>query len=58
MPDARQQAIEAAARKVLEHGGPECRTDPRTVTDAMAAALDLGATHDDITAAMKRQRGA
>ena len=54
----RQQAIEAAARAVIEHGGPECRTDPRAVSDAMAAALDLGAMHDDITAEMKRQRGA
>jgi hypothetical protein len=54
----RQQAIENAARAVIEHGGPDCRTDPRTVTDAMTAALDLGATHDDISAEMKRQRGA
>lgn len=54
----RQQAIEAAARAVIEHGGPECLTDPRTVRDAMNAAFDLGATHDDITAEMKRQRGA
>ncbi|MFG2826089.1 hypothetical protein ACGFWI_01180 [Streptomyces sp. NPDC048434] len=54
----RQQAVEIAARAVIAHGGPECRTDPRTVRDAMNAALDHGATHDDITAEMKRQRGA
>lgn len=54
----RQQAIEAAARAVIEHGGPECRTDPHIACDAMKTALDLGATHDDIEAEMKRQRGA
>ncbi|MCZ1006351.1 hypothetical protein [Streptomyces lydicus] len=52
----RQQAIEAAARAVIEHGGPECRTDPKGVLDAMNAALDLGASHGDIEAEMKRQR--
>lgn len=51
-----QQAVEAAARAVIEHGGPDCLTDPRIPCDAMAVALDLGATHEDIRAEMKRQR--
>lgn len=53
----RQTAVEEAARALIEHGGPECRTDPHVATRAMARALDLGATHDDITAEMRRQRG-
>jgi hypothetical protein len=58
MPDARQQAIENAAREVLNHGGPAALTDPRQVLDAMRAATDLGATQKDITDEMKRQRTA
>lgn len=53
-----QQAIEAAARAVIEHGGPDCLTDPHTASDAMGAAIALGATHDDIRAEMQRQRNA
>ncbi|MFF3547624.1 hypothetical protein ACFYXD_38055 [Streptomyces platensis] len=53
----RQQAIEAAAAAVLEHGGPECRTNPKDVTAAMGRAYDLGATEADIRDAMRRQRG-
>ncbi|MER7807900.1 hypothetical protein [Streptomyces sp900116325] len=51
-----QQAVRDAARAVLEHGGPEARTDPRTVVDAMEQALQLGATHEDIRVEMARQR--
>ncbi|MFE3578729.1 hypothetical protein [Streptomyces vinaceus] len=53
-----QQAIEAAARAVIEHGGADCLTDPQIPCDAMGLALELGATHEDIAAAMKRQRAA
>lgn len=52
-----QQAVEEAAREVLAHGGPEARTDARDVVAAMGAALDAGATHADIAAEMRRQRG-
>ncbi|MFE7347508.1 hypothetical protein [Streptomyces fimicarius] len=52
----RQTAVEAAARAVLDHGGPDARTNPRDVVDAMGRAIDLGATHDDIRAEMARQR--
>ncbi|MFF2650589.1 hypothetical protein [Streptomyces sp. NPDC058045] len=54
----KQEAIEAAARELLAHGGPDCLTDPRQVRDAMRLAADAGATHDEITAEMRRQRGA
>ncbi|MFJ3948997.1 hypothetical protein ACIPXV_02860 [Streptomyces libani] len=54
----RQQAIENAASEVLAHGGPDCLTDPKRATRAMKRAFDLGATEEDITAEMKRQRGA
>ena len=49
-------AVKEAARAVLAHGGPECRTDPRGVMDAMGRALDADATHQDIAAEMRRQR--
>lgn len=52
----KQTAVEEAARAVLEHGGPEARTDPHAVVDAMGMALDMGATHHDISAEMARQR--
>ena len=52
----KQTAVEKAAAELLEHGGPACRTDPHTALDAMARALDAGATHDDIAAEMRRQR--
>ncbi|MFG2833146.1 hypothetical protein ACGFWI_37870 [Streptomyces sp. NPDC048434] len=52
-----QQAIEEAAAAVLAHGGPECRTNPKVVTAAMGRAYDLGATEEDVRAAMRRQRG-
>jgi hypothetical protein len=54
----RQQAIQAAAREVLAHGGPDCLTDPHIPLNAMGAAIDAGATHDDIAEEMARQRGA
>ncbi|MFD9569976.1 hypothetical protein ACFWBI_09040 [Streptomyces sp. NPDC059982] len=53
----RQQAVTEAARAVIEHGGPECRTDPQIPCAAMDHALSLGATHEDIQAEMRRQRG-
>ncbi|WP_225840296.1 hypothetical protein [Streptomyces sp. NK08204] len=53
----KQTAIEEAAREVLAHGGPDCLTDPKQVTRAMVRAHDLGATEEDITAEMRRQRG-
>lgn len=53
-----QQLVEEAARELLVHGGPSCRTDPHVPLDAMGRALDAGATHDDIAAEMRRQRGA
>ncbi|MFI6700300.1 hypothetical protein ACIBJC_15205 [Streptomyces sp. NPDC050509] len=49
-------AVREAAKAVLEHGGPEHRTDPLIPTRAIGAALNLGATHDDIRAEMARQR--
>ncbi|MCX4665058.1 hypothetical protein [Streptomyces uncialis] len=58
MQNARQQAIENAAREVIAHGGPEALTDPRQVLNSMRTASDLGATHQDITDEMKRQRNA
>jgi alkylhydroperoxidase/carboxymuconolactone decarboxylase family protein YurZ len=54
---SKDQLIENAAREVIAHGGPACLTDPHQVLVAMNAALDAGATHDDIVAAMKRSRG-
>ncbi|MFG3228131.1 hypothetical protein ACGF07_25565 [Kitasatospora sp. NPDC048194] len=50
------EAIAKAAREVLAHGGPACLTDPHIALRAMAAALALGATEDDIKAEMRRQR--
>ena len=52
-----QQAVREAAREAIAHGGPDARTDPQQALDAIAAALDSGATHDDIAAEMLRQRG-
>jgi hypothetical protein len=51
-----QQAVQEAARAVIEHGGPDCLTDPHIPLEAMGRALDAGATHDDIAAEMRRQR--
>ncbi|MFE6079988.1 hypothetical protein [Streptomyces virginiae] len=51
-----QQAVEEAARAVIEHGGPDCLTDPHIAVAAMGRAISLGATHSDIAAEMKRQR--
>uniref|UniRef100_UPI003F495425 hypothetical protein n=1 Tax=Streptomyces sp. CA-141956 TaxID=3240051 RepID=UPI003F495425 len=56
MSDARQQAVENAAREVIAYDGPNARTDAHTVVDAMGAALEAGATHQDISDEMKRQR--
>lgn len=53
----KRTAVRAAARAVIEHGGPDCLTDPNIPTGAMRAALDAGATHEDIAAEMRRQRG-
>ncbi|MFE4691246.1 hypothetical protein ACFRH6_14450 [Streptomyces sp. NPDC056749] len=53
----RQTAVEAAAREVLAHGGPDALTDPHAALDAMGRALDAGAMHEDIAAEMRRQRG-
>ena len=58
MSDARQTAIENAAREVIAHGGPAALTDPHQVLDAMRAATNQGATERDITDEMKRQRNA
>ncbi|WP_406324463.1 hypothetical protein [Streptomyces niveus] len=52
----KQQAIVEAAEAVLEHGGPECRTDPREPLSAMGRAYDAGATDEDIRAEIARQR--
>ncbi|WBP89519.1 hypothetical protein [Kitasatospora cathayae] len=52
----KNEAIAKAAREVLAHGGPACLTDPHIALRAMGDALDLGATHDDIKAEMRRQR--
>ncbi|MFE2912836.1 hypothetical protein [Kitasatospora indigofera] len=54
----RAEATANAAREILAHGGPDCLTDPHIGLAAMSRALDLGATHDDITAEMRRQRAA
>ncbi len=54
----RAQAVADAAREILAHGGPDCLTDPHIGLAAMGQALDLGATHDDIAAEMRRQRSA
>ncbi|MFB6809426.1 hypothetical protein [Streptomyces sp. NPDC056387] len=51
-----QQAIEAAARAVIEHGGSPCRTDPRIPMAAIDEALILGATREDIDVEVQRQR--
>ena len=58
MSDARQQAVENAAREVIAHGGPAALTDPHQALDAMGTALNLGATHQDIADEMKHQRNA
>lgn len=52
----KQQAIAAAAAAVLEHGGPECRTDPHIPVEAMSQARDAGATDAEIRAEIARQR--
>jgi len=53
----RRQAVKEAAREVLAHGGPAALTDPSLPMEAMRRALEAGATHDDIAAEMRRQRG-
>lgn len=58
MPDARQQAIENAAREALAHGGPAAYTDPSRFLEAMTTAQELGATHQDIADEMHHQRNA
>lgn len=52
----KRDAVERAAREVLAHGGPAALTDPQIPVDAMNAALDLGATHAEIAAEVRRQR--
>ncbi|MFE5582540.1 hypothetical protein [Kitasatospora sp. NPDC056531] len=52
----KEQAIAEAAREILAHGGPLALTDPHIGLRAMSRALELGATHDDIRAEMRRQR--
>ncbi|MFJ2675109.1 hypothetical protein [Streptomyces sp. NPDC087525] len=52
----KHEAVREAAAAVLEHGGPECRTDPHDPLDAMGRAYDAGATSDDIHTEMARQR--
>lgn len=53
-----QQAVQEAARHAIAHsGGPDAQTDPQQALDALAAALESGATPDDIAAEMLRQRG-
>ncbi|MFF9285414.1 hypothetical protein [Streptomyces griseosporeus] len=54
----KQTAIQEAAREVIAHGGPDCLTDPHATVEAIGRALDAGATHADIAAEMRRQRGA
>ena len=58
MSDSRQQAVENAAREVIAYSGPSAITDAHQVVDAMGAALDAGATHQDIADEMRRQRTA
>lgn len=53
---SKQQAIRVAAQAVIDHAGPECRTDPHIAMDLMGEAIDLGATHADIAAEMRRIR--
>ena len=52
----KQQAVQDAASAVLDHGGPECRTDPHLPLQAMGRALDAGATTEDIRIEISRQR--
>jgi hypothetical protein len=52
----KQTAIQTAARELLEHGGPSFRTDAETPMKEFRAALDTGATCDEIAAEMRRQR--
>lgn len=54
---SKDQLIENAAREVIAYGGPQALTNPHQVVDAMSDALDAGASHDDIAAAMKQLRG-
>jgi len=53
----KQEAVHAAALATLAHGGPDCLTDPHIGLRLIGHALDLGATHDDIAAEMRRIRG-
>ncbi|MFB7597238.1 hypothetical protein [Streptomyces sp. NPDC056160] len=52
----KQAAIEEAARELLAHGGPDCRTDPHVPLEAMKRAQEAGATADEIATEMRRQR--
>ena len=52
----RDTAVREAAEAVLKHGGPECRTDPHGVLDALLDAYEAGATTNDVRAEMARQR--
>ncbi|MGA5820836.1 hypothetical protein ACPC54_23585 [Kitasatospora sp. NPDC094028] len=52
----KNEAVREAAREILAHGGPNCSTDPHIGLRAMARAIDLGATEQEIQAAMCRQR--
>ncbi|WP_224274056.1 hypothetical protein [Streptomyces sp. LS1784] len=45
------EAIEAAAREVLDHSGPDCLTDRLTTLRAVDDAMALGITEDEIRAA-------
>ena len=54
----KQQAVQDAARAVIEHGGPDCLTDPHIPLEAMNRALEAGASHHEIAAEIRRQRGA
>ncbi|WP_262703818.1 MULTISPECIES: hypothetical protein [Streptomyces] len=51
----KEEAVCEAAIAVLEHGGPACLTDPKTVMQTLERAYDLGATQDDVIAEMRRQ---
>lgn len=54
---SKQDAVQEAAAAVIAHGGPAALTSPHDTLAAMGRAYDTGATGDDITAEMRRQRG-
>ncbi|MFJ9448179.1 hypothetical protein ACIRRH_41145 [Kitasatospora sp. NPDC101235] len=45
------EAIAAAAREVLAHGGPDCLTDRNIALRAVDNAMAMGVTEDEILAA-------